>query len=753
MATYNGTLAIFKDPNNTSDTSLNRQNEFLGSYSAIQSVNSPLIHSVLWTKASMTEQDEPLASNFVTSTQKGDVVNVIFDIYQCNEYYDVTANPQGQYAFPNDWTLVASVRKSRDIANKLDNDPLNLEAQHAQIPYGHTFTVDISEICKDLVSYCLLPHGKGTFSNYKYGGLTGQPQKQDNLNSPVWHNMFIVNRNGCYRWIRLQYRAEIIDNNGIVQPTTNTPLNSYGPYAIINHAPDFGMSNVNSNRGGATGQFLLQSGWGQSQSYARSYASNAPNGLSTGNAASVGMRLAKDIRPMDNNEVLYWFAGYGNQYSLWYTPPAYPTPVPTVRYTTGQITDLCHLFFMQVKTYDAAGNVLKTGRLYDWNQNLRPKRTITQITGTAGYDVGYEVWDRSQFRYCAQNVSPVFINANIIHESSTIQDIWENNGTTYTRYMIDTGTTANQKALFINDETAYYSIGLTSITKIPSGASAGAAAQRVQDSMHEYRWYKIDRDRQLRTPQPITSSTASPYYAGVYYTDLKTTITSTSVRAKGFYHPYSAHPPYVKIYWLNKCGGIDSYVFKGNNTKSYTASKNIILKKHPNRAATSYGYNRADYYSTPKQYHYGHQLASGANGNNKATKNTYYNDSWREGDVYRGGREVLSVDATKGGTVTSLPLDSSNAEWLREIISSPNVWTEFWALEQKPGTYYENYLPNRDLGNIENTWLSDGRHPSNFDYIPIIITSEEVDTYDEQKGSVTITLEYIHSHSVVTQRN
>ncbi len=181
MATYNGTLTVFKDPNNWSSSSLNRQNNYLGSYGVIQSVNSPLIHSVLWTKGSMTEQDEPLARNFVTSTQKGDVVNVIFDIYQCNEFHNDTT--YSDFAFPADWTLVASVRKSRDIANKLDNDPHNSDAQHPQTPYGHTFTVDISEICKDLVSYRLLPHGNGTFSNYKYGGLTGQPQNKILLTS------------------------------------------------------------------------------------------------------------------------------------------------------------------------------------------------------------------------------------------------------------------------------------------------------------------------------------------------------------------------------------------------------------------------------------------------------------------------------------------------------------------------------------------------------------------------------------------
>ena len=47
----------------------------------------------------------------------------------------------------------------------------------------------------------------------------------------------------------------------------------------------------------------------------------------------------------------------------------------------------------------------------------------------------------------------------------------------------------------------------------------------------------------------------------------------------------------------------------------------------------------------------------------------------------------------------------------------------------------------------------DGRHPSNMEYSPIIITNSSIDVYDDSKGLVTVEIEYTHAHSVVTQGN
>ena len=63
---------------------------------------------------------------------------------------------------------------------------------------------------------------------------------------------------------------------------------------------------------------------------------------------------------------------------------------------------------------------------------------------------------------------------------------------------------------------------------------------------------------------------------------------------------------------------------------------------------------------------------------------------------------------------------------------------------------------NRSLGNLTmggGGWRGDGRAPLNFQYVPIIITSNDVETYDREGGQVTMTLNYMNSHSIVTQRN
>ena len=49
----------------------------------------------------------------------------------------------------NNWDLVATIKKSRDIANKQYNSNAILNHQR--------FTVDISQICQDLLSYSLVP--------------------------------------------------------------------------------------------------------------------------------------------------------------------------------------------------------------------------------------------------------------------------------------------------------------------------------------------------------------------------------------------------------------------------------------------------------------------------------------------------------------------------------------------------------------------------------------------------------------------
>jgi hypothetical protein len=715
----NGTLLNFQDPGGTDSTStnLNVIRNYVGRGSIINSVNLPLTHSVRW-QGNLNEFEEPQASNFVSATDKGDIVNVIFDVYQVNDY---SYSP----SFPLDYTLVASVRKSRDIPNISQEDKIYGGDGVQTINY-HTFTLDISEICKDLLSYALLPQGKGTMTDWRYGGLSGGNRQQSNLAEPVWSDDFAIKRNGCVRWIRVHYRTEIIDANGIIREATasGSYLSSQKPYSIINSAPDFGTS-LTASQGRSAG-WLIHSGWGASKTYPRQMCTNAPNKLYS-TSSSLGIRIAKDIRMEESNEVFYWMQSDTSNRGIYYSN----TNPEGGDYATNT-SDLIADFHINIRAYSPTGAYLRSAKLYDFNENLRPKETLNGVTG---------VYPRTQNRYCTQNISPIFINANVIHNSSTVKASWENGGTTYTRYRIDTDNAAkNQNSLFLNDEVGYY-MTQGVMTTTTQGNGTGAA----KGSIFEYRWYKIDRESEIKTTTPLSSSVTNTVYAGIYYTELRDDQLTLAkpVRYKGFRN-FSSNPKYPRIYWLNKLGGIDSYTFKGNHTVSYSASKDLILTKSPDRTDMSIGASQPTY---PNYY----------GGNTQDPFGAYSNDGFRGSNVYEGGTSVLNVDGVKSGVLTSRPLHQGKAEWLRELLTSPNVWMEHWQVQSNVGSEYMiGQAANRNLSNLElgsGGWKQDGRAPLNFNYVPIIITSTDIETYDREKGQVTMTLNYMNSHSIVTQRN
>ena len=716
----NGTIQRLQDPAGDTASSLNRLRNFTGSYSTTWSVNHPIVHSVIC-NMSLTEAQEPSALNF--SGGNGDVVNVIFDVYQCNSIEDTTV-------FPSEWTLVSSVRKSRDIRNISQKDRIWGGDGVAGI-YGHIFTVDISEICRDLLSYSLLPHGKGTYTDYRYGGLNGGPRRQDNLAQPVWSDNYILTRNGTYRKIRVRYRTEIIDGDGFIREATTpaSQLSSESNYGIINSALDFDSNKPASPWTHAS--IFVHSGWGASSNYPRQHQSLAPNWNYDSSSSKGTTMVTKDIRMTENMEALYWTQGNINNYNIWSNdnydsgtaPPGEGNP-EDCKYCSSNTSDLVADAQIRVTAYDASGVIVRTAILYDWNQNLIAKTTINGVTG---------VWPRSHYRPCVQNISPVFINANCIHELSAVKNIWENGGETYTRRRIDVdGATADAaNALFLNDEISYYSISGVTVT-----TTQGSGLGETKTNLFEYRWYRIDRDRSL-----VTKNTGA-YYNGIYYTELKTDYATNTkkIRCKGL-NWGNSEVPYFRVHWLNKAGGIDSHTFKGDAKVSYSASRDIILRPEP-RAVGNVGYG-VSAGTSPNPYP----------SDNAPTKGNYQSDTMRGGDVYHGGSEVLNVDSTKSGMFSSLPLNQLKADWLREIVSSPNVWTERITTDVVTGSTTFYNVAYRSVSDIEKGSNMDGRTPSNTQYIPIIITNSSVDIYDSAKGLTTMSFEYTHAHAVVTQRN
>ena len=98
-------------------------------------------------------------------------------------------------------------------------------------------------------------------------------------------------------------------------------------------------------------------------------------------------------------------------------------------------------------------------------------------------------------------------------------------------------------------------------------------------------------------------------------------------------------------------GGIDSYTAKRNITEVYSISKDIIERKSVDRM----------WKQNDKQ----------ATGGNAIPTNVYVNDTMRGGNKYKGGREVLNVNAEKRNSVYTEPLSNQVSKWLKEITMSP----------------------------------------------------------------------------------
>ena len=130
----------------------------------LKSANETLRYQVQWFFGNIDEGTEPSAANYDSTNQTGDVVNVIFDV-------EVTTDPIS--AGGATFTKIASIKKSRDVANKRY---LNDEQ-----PKGHRFTIDIHSLLSDQLSYSLCPINKGTWQSRRWGGMNGGIVNQDNV--------------------------------------------------------------------------------------------------------------------------------------------------------------------------------------------------------------------------------------------------------------------------------------------------------------------------------------------------------------------------------------------------------------------------------------------------------------------------------------------------------------------------------------------------------------------------------------------
>jgi hypothetical protein len=195
MAGFNGTIEAGIQPfdNSTSNLATMSYN-WRANY--VKSAYTPMRYQIIWT--GLNENQEPSKTNFTglpssTTVGDGDVINMVFRVYASTQYpYPVTSS---------DWSLVGTIRKARDIANiSYSNNQANLSSQR--------FTVDISQICQDLLSYSLVPINKGTWQSSQWGGMNGGQTKQDNVTAAI--SFYNVTPNGTYRHIWVTATPEVL---------------------------------------------------------------------------------------------------------------------------------------------------------------------------------------------------------------------------------------------------------------------------------------------------------------------------------------------------------------------------------------------------------------------------------------------------------------------------------------------------------------------------------------------------------------
>jgi len=565
----------------------------------LASVNQPLRYQVIWKDGSnVYESTEPSKDNYTTSGSNGfgDVVNVIFQVYA------TTKSPNNALPPTNEWDLVAEIRKSRDIANK------HYDTETA--PLGHRFTIDISEICANLLSYSLVPIGAGTWRSAAWGGMNGGLEKQDNVTEVV--SPYNVSPNGSWTAIKVDAEFEIINADGNIVYADGSGITQPPYIRVINSVAQFEEDTVYLKNSFSVDQNAVTS-----TSTSR-FLTRCPNWYHTTTGyptAPPDVPLRKKIRMDEEAEWLYFFPRH-----------IYSGSLPNNDYGIVEIFG---------KTFLASGA-------------LENSFVINEFAGTLDTSSGNGVSNASVFehyqqRMCVQNVSPVYINANAYPPET--DGILPYSGVQFSPITANTHT----YRLYVR--------GMYLTTA------------RQHSSVN---WYEIDRED-----------------------------------AKGAYD-------FVRFHWLNTMGGIDSYTAKRNITEGYSISKDIIERKSADRT----------------------WYQDDSNQGTALTASDYISNTMRGGNLYKGGREVSNVSADRTHSVFTEPLNIATAEWLKEMLLSPNVWVEF----------------DTDATRRANR-VNPVQRPTTKGYMPVIITNSDIETINQEQGLVTFNIEYTLAHKVQTQRN
>ena len=693
MAKYKGVITTgiqpFGDINsNLTNLSYNWRANYL------KSAHTQMRYQVIWN--GLNDNASPSASGFNANNNKGEIVNMVFRIYATTQYpYPTTSN----------WDLIATIKKSRDLANKnyLSNQP--------PLP-NQRFTIDISNLCQDLLSYSLVPINKGTWQSSYWGGMNGGAIKQDNVTSTI--SDYNVTPNGTYRHILVEAIPEVVLANGTIEEVVGQNTLKFNKIAVINSVAQFEKDAIYYNL-----KYIIQKSLANTNN-PRGFMSLCPNFTQTTNKP-----FSKNVRTDEEAEWLYWW-----------------------QRNMGDSGDQTTKARLKVETFTSNGSAQNTMYLSDFNSNL-DKQTVSNL----------DVFKLNQNRVCVQNVSPVYINANAQDDAGNALTNQIDSSTSYYRThleYINAGDNLVTNGTFDTDSDWTKGTGWsinTSSNIAECDGSQSSTSNLVQANVFDTSTSITDNFRLtfdlIVTAGSITASsgnlsqsytssgsyvltgspqigsgnlnfTASSTFVGSI-DNVSVQVSPTTVRATEYRYfnidRETANIPFgfVRFHWLNRIGGIDSYTAKRNVTESLSVQKSTIETKAADRT-----------------WYQDDQLSGGAAVNN----DNYVSNTMRGGNLYKGGREVLNVKAQRNNTVFTEPLNKETANWLEEIVTSPNVWIEM-----------DTEATAR--GNTVNPF----QRPSTKEYIPVIITNNEVETLNQESGLVKFNLEYTLSHKVQTQRN
>lgn len=342
MATINGTadwgiVPLDWDDSQLSYMSLNYRFNYL------KSANDQLRYEIVTSKGG--EGAEPAV--------EGDVVNVIFK---------VETSVTGNY-----WTTIGTIKKSRDITNK--------RYYAGNAPAGHRFTIDVSQLVADQLSYSLCPINKGTWQSNFYGGMNGGLTMQDNvinkdgISGGSAISIFNVSDNGTFRRLRVSATFEIIGgtaNNGALEIATDDALVSQ-TITAINSVNQFERDSV------FYGKYNVDLSTGYN------FLTRCPNW----SGGSVTQDFKKPVRIDEQAEWLQFYVTKGDSTDI---------------SSAGGGSDIVGAMGIKIKTY--IGNTLEnTFYLDDFQQNV-----LQSIAG------GFAQVNAQQNQMFIQNISPYYIN-------------------------------------------------------------------------------------------------------------------------------------------------------------------------------------------------------------------------------------------------------------------------------------------------------------------------------------------------------